>query len=134
MKKILIFLAVAVMACSCGNAAKTVDSSSDKTDAKSSVRVQENDAVKYTDIYAYLRGRVPGLIVDVDSHEIRIRGVVISQFGDEFPLILVDGVEFSDLSGINPLDVDHVDVIKDGTAGIYGSKASAGVVHIHLKK
>ena len=46
------------------------------------------------------------------------------------PLILVDGVETTDLSGINPADVQSVDVIKDGTSAIYGMRGANGVIII----
>ena len=46
------------------------------------------------------------------------------------PLILVDGIE-RDLSGINPNDIESIEVLKDAaSSAIYGSRASNGVVLI----
>lgn len=46
------------------------------------------------------------------------------------PLILVDGVE-RDLAGINPNDIESIEVLKDAaSSAIYGSRASNGVVLI----
>ena len=39
-------------------------------------------------------------------------------------------METTDLSGINPADVQSVDVIKDGTSAIYGMQGSNGVIII----
>ena len=59
-----------------------------------------------------------------------IRGIGTNS--DSFdPLILVDGVETTDLSSINPSDVQSVDVIKDGSSAIYGMRGSNGVVIIN---
>ena len=46
------------------------------------------------------------------------------------PLILVDGVEVTDLSNIDPAFVKSVDVIKDGSSAIYGMQGANGVVII----
>lgn len=50
------------------------------------------------------------------------------------PLILIDGVE-RPYSGINPNDVESIEVLKDAAStAIYGSRASNGVVLITTKK
>ena len=98
------------------------------TNAVSNVKVKRTEAQTYTDMYEYLRGRVPGVMVTSDKRII-IRGIGTNS--DSFdPLILVDGVETTDLSGINPSDVQSVDVIKDGTSAIYGMQGANGVIII----
>jgi TonB-linked outer membrane protein, SusC/RagA family/TonB-dependent outer membrane receptor, SusC/RagA subfamily, signature region len=53
--------------------------------------------------------------------------------GSNSPLILVDGIE-RDLSGINPNDIESMEVLKDAaSSAIYGSRASNGVVLITTK-
>ena len=79
-------------------------------------------------MYEYLRGRVPGVMVTSDKRII-IRGIGTNSDNTD-PLILVDGVEMTDLSGINPSDVESVDVIKDGTSAIYGMQGANGVIII----
>ncbi len=96
--------------------------------AVSNVKVKKTEAQTYTDMYEYLRGRVPGLMVTSDKRII-IRGIGTNS--DSFdPLILVDDVETTDLSGLNPADVQSVDVIKDGTSAIYGMQGANGVIII----
>ena len=46
-----------------------------------------------------------------------------------------DGSSFVDLAGLVPmLAVDHVDILKDGAAAIYGSDAVAGVVNFQTRR
>ncbi|NDW08561.1 TonB-dependent receptor [Dysgonomonas sp. 520] len=50
------------------------------------------------------------------------------------PLVLIDGVE-RELSGVNPNDVESIEVLKDAAStAIYGARASNGVVLITTKK
>ena len=96
--------------------------------AVSNVKVKKTEAQTYSDMYEYLRGRVPGVQVTSDKRII-IRGIGTNSDNTD-PLILVDGVEMTDLSGINPSDVESVDVIKDGTSAIYGMQGANGVIII----
>jgi len=96
--------------------------------AVSNVKVKKTEIQTYTDMYEYLRGRVPGVMVTSDKRII-IRGIGTNS--DSFdPLILVDDVETTDLSSLNPADVQSVDVIKDGTSAIYGMQGANGVIII----
>ena len=84
-----------------------------------------------------LQGQVSGVNITSASGSpgsglnIRIRG--ISTNGDSRPLILVDGNVIEDLSVINPNDIKSVNVLKDATAGIYGVRATNGVILIETK-
>jgi len=64
-----------------------------------------------------------------------IRGLS-SLYSSNGPLLIVDGVPFSgDLSGINPQDIQSIDVQKDVTAtALYGARGANGVVFITTKK
>ena len=94
----------------------------------SNVKVKRNEAQTYSNMYDYLRGRVPGVQVTSDNRII-IRGLgTNSDYSD--PLILVDGVEVTDLSSIDPAFVESVDVIKDGSSAIYGMQGANGVIII----
>ena len=97
----------------------------DVTEAISKVNM--DDARNYSDMYDYLRGRVPG--VTVNGKTIRIRSTDTVN-GTADPLILVDGVPVDDLSGINPGDVKSVEVLKDSSASIYGIRGANGVILI----
>ncbi|WP_291530002.1 SusC/RagA family TonB-linked outer membrane protein [Bacteroides sp. UBA939] len=90
-----------------------------------------------SDIGRALQGAVPGLIVSTNSGElgdapiIKIRGSVGSPNGDANPLILVDNVEITDISLVNPDDIESISVLKDASsASIYGARGAFGVILI----
>ena len=139
MKKLLYLVALTVCLSGCGSAARVavdegvdvgygVQNKDQVTTAVSNVKVRRHEAQTYSDMYAYLRGRVPGVTVTTDNRII-IRGIGTNSDATD-PLILVDGVETTDLSGINPADVKSVDVIKDGSSAIYGMQGANGVIII----
>ena len=102
----------------------------DLTYSVSSLKPEENEITSYSNMYDYLRGRVPGVTVS-PGNKIQIRGNNSINAGTE-PLIIVDGSE-SDLSSINPRDVYSVDVLKDASASIYGVRGAGGVIIITTK-
>jgi TonB-dependent SusC/RagA subfamily outer membrane receptor len=72
-----------------------------------------------------LQGRAPG---------IQIRGASTVN-NNAVPLYIVDGVPQTDVSSIDPDDIDNINVLKDASAtAIYGSKASNGVIQITTKQ
>ena len=85
-----------------------------------------------------IQGRVSGVTVTEDSRpgqpaKVRIRG--FGSFQNNNPLYIVDGVPTTDVSTINPDDVESMTVLKDaGAASIYGSRASNGVILVTTKK
>lgn len=89
-----------------------------------------------------LQGRMPGLVLTQsgaqagnDNPEIRIRGV--GTFGNNNPMVLIDGVEgsLSQISDIPSADIESVSVLKDAaSAAIYGVRAANGVILITTKK
>lgn len=108
-----------------------------------------------------LEGRVPGMIYMQNSGQagaapkLRIRGTS-TILGSREPLWVVDGIirtspfpiaanrlndpDFVNLlgnaiSGLNPLDIDQIDVLKDATAAaLYGVRAANGVIVITTKR
>ncbi|MCD7976503.1 MAG: SusC/RagA family TonB-linked outer membrane protein [Tannerellaceae bacterium] len=97
-----------------------------------------------------LSGKVSGLQVTSQggqvgaSQNIVIRGN--SSFGDNQPLIVVDGVPIandngksasvnlgSGLNDINPEDIASISVLKGGSAALYGMRAGNGVIIITTK-
>lgn len=87
-----------------------------------------------------LQGQMSGVTINTNSgspggsSSIRIRG--LSTFGDNDPLILVDGIVYDSegLNALNPADIESINVLKDATAGIYGVRAANGVILIETKK
>lgn len=92
---------------------------------------KNTEIMTYSNIYDYINGRVPGVIVKPGG-SIQIRGISSVNSSTE-PLILVDGVEVRDLSNINPMDVESIDVLKDASASIYGVRGANGVIIVKLK-
>ena len=108
-----------------------------------------------------LEGRIPGMIFMQNSGQvgaapkIKIRGTT-TLLGSTAPLWVLDGVILTDpvnvdpasindldfvnllgnaISGLNPEDIEKLDVLKDASAtAIYGPKASNGVIVITTKK
>lgn len=65
---------------------------------------------------------------------IKIRGSIGSPNGDSKPLILVDNVEVTDISMVNPDDIESISVLKDAaSASIYGARGAFGVLLITTK-
>ena len=100
------------------------------TGAVSTVEVERGTS--YTNIFDYIKGRVPG--VEVIGNNFRVRGIK-TILGSEYALVLVDGIEMDDVSSISPNDIEKVDVLKDAAAtSIYGSRAANGVILITTRK
>ncbi|MCU0345766.1 MAG: SusC/RagA family TonB-linked outer membrane protein, partial [Saprospiraceae bacterium] len=64
---------------------------------------------------------------------VQIRGIN-TVLTNENPLYVVDGVITDNITNINPNDVFSLDVLKDGAAAIYGTRAANGVILITTKK
>jgi TonB-dependent SusC/RagA subfamily outer membrane receptor len=75
-----------------------------------------------------LRGQ-PG--VEVNGSRITIRGAA-SFYGSTEPLIVVDGIIVSSLEGISPQSVKSIEILKDSSSSIYGSRGANGVILITL--
>jgi TonB-dependent SusC/RagA subfamily outer membrane receptor len=105
----------------------------DKLYAISSLKNGDVDFSMYNDIFELIRGRLPG--VSIENGEIRIRGQR-SINSSNAALIVVDGiiVDNSYLSLIPPNTVASIDVLKDASSSIYGSRGANGVVIIETKR
>ena len=107
------------------------------TGAVSVINSETIENIKPTRIEQALQGQVAGVNITSQSGapgaglDIRIRG--ISTNGDNRPLILVDGNVIEELSVINPSDIASISVLKDASAGIYGTRAANGVILITTK-
>jgi len=110
----------------------------DLTGAVGVVETDELTAVPTGNLTSQLQGRASGVTVIGDgrpgqSAKVRIRG--FSSFEDNDPLYIVDGVPTTDISYLNPNDVETMVVLKDaGAASVYGSRASNGVIVVNTKR
>ncbi len=115
-------------------------SSQSKKDITGSVAVVDVKSMKSIPTGAAeqaLQGQAAGVNVITSGapggrSNIFIRGV--TSFGDNQPLVIVDGVQ-SSLHDINPNDIESVQVLKDaGAASIYGVRGANGVVIVTTRK
>ena len=110
------------------------------TGAVTSVDVAKTfESKPIVDVSKGLQGTVPGLTITFgtadlgESASIKVRGTT-SVYGNNKPLILLDGVEISDLSFVNPDNIANISVLKDAaSASIYGTRGAYGVVLITSK-
>ena len=131
------------------------------TSAITSIRAEDIVVPGIGSIDKMLEGRVPGLTYMANSGQVgavprlRIRGTS-TVLGNQEPLWVIDGIVQHDpvnvdpqrlndldfvnllgnaISGLNPEDIEQIDVLKDASAtAIYGAKASNGVIVITTKK
>ncbi|GLU52836.1 SusC/RagA family TonB-linked outer membrane protein [Dyadobacter frigoris] len=89
-----------------------------------------------------LQGTVSGVRIQTTSGQpgasprVIVRGgASINNPNGAAPLYVIDGILRSDMDGINALDIESMQVLKDAAAtAIYGARASNGVVIVALKK
>lgn len=147
MKRLLILTAVAAMvATSCGTSYKSSGignpgdeelnigygktTKDDNNSAVSTLKMPKHTS--YSNIYQYIEGKVPG--VEIIGTHFRVRGGQTNR-SEGYALVLVDGLEVEDVSGLDPNVVESVDVLKDAaSASIYGIKAANGVILITTKR
>ncbi|NCD09550.1 MAG: SusC/RagA family TonB-linked outer membrane protein [Negativicutes bacterium] len=86
-----------------------------------------------------LIGQSPGVQIIASSGQpgedfrVSVRG--LGTVGDATPLYVVDGVQVSSISHINPSEIESIDVLKDAaSAAIYGARAANGVLLVTTKK
>lgn len=131
------------------------------TSAVSTVKAKDVMIPGAMSIDQMLQGRVPDMLMMTNSGEvgvvpkIRIRGTS-TLVGNREPLWVVDGIIVQDpvpiapeelndpdyinrignaIAGLNPRDIDRIDILKDASAtAIYGVKAANGVIVITTKK
>ncbi|NCD71288.1 SusC/RagA family TonB-linked outer membrane protein [Mucilaginibacter agri] len=85
-----------------------------------------------------LQGQAAGVTVvsqggPGEASSVTVRG--ISNFGNNAPLYVIDGVQTNSMNDLNPNDIESISVLKDaGAAAIYGIAGGNGVVVITTKK
>lgn len=108
---------------------------SDREKLNALAMMDNNDAdfSQYSTIYELIKGRFAG--VQVQNGEVIIRGIN-SINSSSAALIVLDGVPTGGhaLQSVPPSQVKSINVIKDGSAAIYGSRGANGVVLIETKR
>jgi TonB-dependent starch-binding outer membrane protein SusC len=116
----------------------TAQKKKDITGAVSVVDIGDAKKIPSTSSEQLLQGQASGVTVVTSGapgapSAVFVRGV--SNFGATSPLYVVDGAQVSDMSFINPNDIESISVLKDaGSAAIYGVSGGNGVVVITTKK
>ena len=131
------------------------------TSAVSSVSMEDIQVPGLTNLTQMLEGKIPDMVVATNSSEVnatprlRVRGSS-TIIGNREPLWVVDGIIVNDpvnlspdvlndpdyvnrignaISGLNPQDIERLDVLKDAAAtALYGTRAANGVIVVTTKK
>ena len=107
----------------------------------STLQVKGDDIAKLstTNVMSALQSQSPGVNIVQNNgflqsgFKVNIRG--FGTTGDSAPLVVVDGVAGGSLDGLNPSDIERVDVLKDAaSAAIYGTRAANGVILVTTKQ
>ena len=110
----------------------------DLTGAVTVVNLADANKTPTASIQNQLQGQAAGVSVITSGQpgeepQVHIRG--FNTFGDNRPLYVIDGVPTQDVATLNPNDIESMQVLKDaGSASIYGSRASNGVIIVTTKK
>ena len=105
------------------------------------VQVKGEDIAKLntTNALEAMQSSTPGVQITQSSsqpgkgYKVTIRG--IGTTGNSTPLYVIDGVAGGNLDGINPNDIESIDVLKDAaSAAIYGARAANGVILVTTKQ
>ncbi|MGO1787109.1 MAG: SusC/RagA family TonB-linked outer membrane protein [Sphingobacterium sp.] len=110
----------------------------DLTGAVSTLSGEKLENINGTQLSQELQGQIPGVTVTRSSSvpgasaDIKIRGV--TTISDSSPLIIVDGVPYTNIDDVSSSDIEEITVLKDAaSASIYGARAAAGVILITTK-
>ncbi|MDG3581059.1 SusC/RagA family TonB-linked outer membrane protein [Galbibacter pacificus] len=111
----------------------------DVTGATSTVKAEEIVKRPIVQVEQALQGTASGVVVTQNSGQpgqgmsVRIRGAN-SITGNNEPLYVIDGNIGGNITGLNPNDIESMEILKDASAtAIYGSRGANGVVLITTK-
>ena len=106
----------------------------DKLYAISNVNEDDKDFSKYSSIYDIISDSFSTSVQVRSDGEIVIRGSP-SLTGNDAALLVVDGREVSalDFGNLNTTDIASINILKDASAAVYGSRGANGVVIVETK-
>jgi TonB-linked SusC/RagA family outer membrane protein len=118
----------------------TLEKKSEISGSVSIVKMSEITKQPTPNLLTALQGRVAGLQINSggtpggSDTQIVIRGLTTVNSGSS-PLWVIDGVQTNNSSGLNPDEIESIQVLKDGaSAAIYGTSAANGVIVVTTKK
>jgi TonB-dependent SusC/RagA subfamily outer membrane receptor len=99
--------------------------------------IRRRSILKVEDLFVH----VPGVVVIHRNGSIALQIRGRRSFTDDGdPLVVIDDIVVEQaalmnaFAGLNTQDIDRVDVIKDGTAAIYGHRGANGVILVKTKR
>ena len=123
MKKALIFAAALLLSCGVLGAQEKVRPANEKT--------------QYNTVFDLLRAE-PGVQVSPGGDNGQMPRIIIRGVGTNSdqtqPLFVVDGIITDNVTYLRPEDIYSVEVLKDGTASIYGVQGQNGVIMFRTKQ
>ncbi len=109
------------------------------------VQVKGDDVAKMntTNVLTAMQSTSPGVQITQSSSQpgkgfkVSIRGM--GTIGDSSPLLIIDGINSGTaddgLNGLNPNDIESIDILKDAAScAIYGARAANGVILVTTKQ
>jgi TonB-linked SusC/RagA family outer membrane protein len=105
------------------------------------VQVSGDDVLNQsrTEILGALQGQTPGVNITQSSgmpgeeFKVVIRGM--GTINNAAPLYVIDGIPGGNITGLNPSDIESIDVLKDAaSAAIYGARAANGVILVTTRQ
>lgn len=117
MKRIALSIAAAALLCAAASGQEKVRDRKDKTE--------------YNTVFDLLRGE-PGVRVSPGGENgemprVYVRGIATNSDQTQ-PLFVVDGIITDNVTYLRPEDIHSIEVLKDGTASIYGVQGQNGVI------
>lgn len=96
---------------------------------------ENNNYTQFNNMYDLITQNFPGvtIIYEGGQRQFLIRGTK-SLMGSNAALLVVDGVVVNDLDFLSPYDVANINILKDSSAAIYGSRGANGVILIETKR
>lgn len=137
----LITVAVGVLfAAACGHrttAARPPGSLASPDGSGSEILEREEMTIPVITMEELIKHRLPNVLIRRAGSRswIEIRGQGSISSGNE-ALIIIDGIQNTSIGllSMNPDDVERIQVLKDGSAAIYGMRAANGVVVVTTRR
>ena len=100
----------------------------------STASTRDINFAKYDNVFDAIQGQFPGVMVTNGTIVVRGTTTLMGSQGDA-ALIVVDGAisNSRQLLNMSPMDIKSIDVLKDGSSSVYGSRGANGVVIITTK-
>jgi TonB-dependent SusC/RagA subfamily outer membrane receptor len=130
----------AVLICGCKSGTRSTETAAPAP--KADVTADDIQRAPGQSVEEYLKGRVAGVTVARAADggiAVRIRGVT-SVMGSNEPLYVLDGIPIQPgpggaLTGIDPYDIESIEVLKDpADTALYGMRGANGVIVVTTKR